>query len=67
MSHPYSQFVDDMVKLLHEARRLPLGGLLPAPAPVVAADAPKVLVFSPHPDDESIIGALPLRLRRELS
>jgi LmbE family N-acetylglucosaminyl deacetylase len=25
-----------------------------------------VLVFSPHPDDESIIGALPLRLRREL-
>jgi LmbE family N-acetylglucosaminyl deacetylase len=67
MSHPYNQFIDDMARLLHEARRLPLGGLLPAPAPVVAADAPKVLVFSPHPDDESIIGALPLRLRRELS
>ena len=63
MSHPYNQFIDSMVKLLHEARRLPLGGLTPAPTRVVAADAPKVLVFSPHPDDESIIGALPLRLR----
>ena len=27
--------------------------------------APKVLVFSPHPDDECIIGGLPLRLLRE--
>jgi hypothetical protein len=63
MSHPYNQFIDGMARLLYEARRLPLGGLPPAPTPVVAADAPRVLVFSPHPDDESIIGALPLRLR----
>ena len=29
-------------------------------------DAPRTLIFSPHPDDEVIIGALPLRLLREL-
>ena len=27
--------------------------------------APRVLVFAPHPDDECIVGALPLRLRQE--
>ena len=67
MSNPFNQFIDGMARLLHEARRLPLGGLSPTPAPVVTADAPNVLVFSPHPDDESIIGALPLRMRRELA
>jgi LmbE family N-acetylglucosaminyl deacetylase len=30
-----------------------------------SADVPNVLIFSPHPDDECIIGALPLRLLRE--
>jgi N-acetylglucosamine malate deacetylase 1 len=30
-----------------------------------AAGAPKILICSPHPDDEALIGALPLRLRRE--
>ena len=35
------------------------------PRPALAANAPKVLIFSPHPDDECIIGALPLRLLRE--
>jgi LmbE family N-acetylglucosaminyl deacetylase len=33
----------------------------------VAADAPKALIFAPHPDDEVIIGGLPLRLMRELN
>ena len=31
----------------------------------VPADAPRALIFSPHPDDEVIIGGLPLRLMRE--
>jgi len=31
-----------------------------------SADAPRALIFSPHPDDEVIIGGLPLRLMREL-
>ena len=33
----------------------------PAPAHL-PADAPRALIFSPHPDDECIIGGLPLRL-----
>lgn len=40
------------------------GRTLPA-RPEPAKDAPVVLLFSPHPDDECITGALPLRLMRE--
>lgn len=65
MSHPYHQFVNDFVSLLDEARRLPLGELPPAGAPRVQDNAPRVLVFAPHPDDEAINGGLALRLRRE--
>jgi LmbE family N-acetylglucosaminyl deacetylase len=36
----------------------------PAPSPSVGA-AGHVLVVAPHPDDECIVGALPLRLRQE--
>jgi len=37
-----------------------------APAPVLQAQAPAhCLIFAPHPDDECIVGALPLRLRQE--
>jgi LmbE family N-acetylglucosaminyl deacetylase len=32
---------------------------------VLPADAPRALIFSPHPDDECIIGGLGLRLLRE--
>ncbi|KPC50805.1 PIG-L deacetylase family protein [Amantichitinum ursilacus] len=41
-----------------------LDGLQPH-ADTSAANAPVVLIFAPHPDDECIIGALPLRLGRE--
>ena len=43
--------------------------VLPAPSPDPAKsvqakpDAPVCLVFSPHPDDEALVGGLPLRLR----
>jgi len=33
--------------------------------PKVPANAPKALIFSPHPDDECIVGGLALRLLRE--
>ena len=36
---------------------------VPANLPVPAADAPVCMVFSPHPDDEAVSGALPYRLR----
>jgi LmbE family N-acetylglucosaminyl deacetylase len=69
MSHvatnPFHHYAAEAARLAREGRALPLGGLAPAPRPTVAADAPRVLLFAPHPDDECIIGALPLRLLRE--
>ena len=65
MNHPYNQFVSDFVNLLEDARRMPLGELPPAPAARIQDNAPRVLVFAPHPDDEAIVGGLALRLRRE--
>ncbi len=67
MTHAYCAYVEQISRLLDEARAIPLGGLLPLAQPRVSGDAPTVLVFAPHPDDECIIGALPLRIRRELA
>jgi len=43
---------------------LPDAAKLPAPAGL-PKDGPVVMIFSPHPDDEVLIGGWPLRLRRE--
>ncbi|HEV2763146.1 MAG TPA: PIG-L family deacetylase, partial [Pyrinomonadaceae bacterium] len=64
--NPYSRFVSEIVRTLKEGETLPLGGLPPAALPEIPSDAPRALVFAPHPDDECIIGGLPLRLLREL-
>ncbi|MFM7101238.1 MAG: PIG-L deacetylase family protein [Verrucomicrobiota bacterium] len=61
----YREFVETYARLYREGRQLPLGGFPPAPRPDPAPGAPRVLIFSPHPDDECIIGGLPLRLMRE--
>lgn len=61
----YRTFVDGFATLLREGEFLPLGGLTPLRRPFVPPDAPRVLLFSPHPDDEVIVGGLPLRLLRE--
>lgn len=63
--NPYRSFVSDIARLQREARGLPLGGFPPAPRPALPPDAPAALVFAPHPDDECIIGGLPLRLLRQ--
>ena len=62
---PYHPFVSSLSQLCADAGRLPLGGFAPAPRPNLAPTAPRVLIFSPHPDDECIIGGLALRLMRE--
>lgn len=64
--NPYQRFVSELAGLMAEGKAMPLGGLPPRPRPPTKDDAPKVLLFSPHPDDEVIIGGLPLRLAREL-
>lgn len=61
----YQEFVGQYARLLREGKRLQMGGFAPAKQVQAPAGAPKVLIFSPHPDDECIIGALPLRLLRE--
>lgn len=63
--NPYAHLVAEYARFAREGKGYPLGGLAPATNPPVAAEAPTALIFSPHPDDECIIGALPLRLRRE--
>lgn len=65
MTHPYTHFVARFEGLLKEARTTPWGVFPAAARPDLQPDAPLAMVFSPHPDDESIVGALPLRLLRE--
>ena len=63
--NPYHTLVHNYAELLHTARRAPFGGFAPLDRPKTDADSPRALIFSPHPDDECIIGALPLRIMRE--
>ena len=63
--NPYRHFVSETARLVSGGKNLPLGGLPPSPRPEISPDAPRVLIFSPHPDDECVVGALPLRLLRE--
>ena len=62
----YQDFVQAFTTALEKGKQLPLGGIPPLPHPSLPGDAKKVLLFSPHPDDEVIVGGLALRLRREL-
>jgi len=63
--NPYHHFISEYARFAQEGRAYPLGQFAPFPRPATAPNAPKVLVFSPHPDDEVIIGGLALRLLRE--
>ena len=63
--HPYRKFVDEYERLYREGKKIQLGAFEETAKPQIAADAPAALIFSPHPDDECIIGALPLRLLRQ--
>src|SRR4051812_17391461 len=63
--NPYLNFVSVLGKATKEARSFPLGGFTTCPKIGTAPDAPKVLFFAPHPDDETIQGGLALRLLRE--
>jgi LmbE family N-acetylglucosaminyl deacetylase len=63
--NPYHSIVHQYAELLHNGKRAPFGGFAPLERPKVDQDSPRALIFSPHPDDECIIGALPLRIMRE--
>lgn len=62
---PYLHYVSSLAALARDGKQFPLGGFAMPAHPPVAADAPTALIFSPHPDDECIIGGLALRLQRQ--
>ena len=63
--NPYHRYVSELARLVREGRRFPLGGFPVTARSPIAASAPRALIFSPHPDDECIIGGLAIRLMRE--
>jgi LmbE family N-acetylglucosaminyl deacetylase len=63
--HPYRDFVDQYERLYRNGKGIPMGGFSPVERATIGPNAPSSLIFSPHPDDECIIGALPLRLLRQ--
>ena len=63
--NPYHKFVYSFAKLFTEGKSLPLGGIPPHHQPTPPSNASVALIFSPHPDDECIVGGLALRLSRE--
>lgn len=65
MNNPYVKYVSEYASILKKGRRMPLGGFSHAGHSAIPENAPKALLLSPHPDDECITGALPLRLLRE--
>ncbi len=65
-TNPFQKYVSAQARLFQRGTRLPLGRPQKSPRRLRVADrAPKVLIFSPHPDDECIVGGLALRLLRE--
>ena len=62
---PYHQLISEYARLLKEGRSYPLGTFKPAPRREIPPNAPKVLFFAPHPDDECIVGAILMRLMRQ--
>lgn len=61
----YHDFIDTLTNAIAEAKKLPLAAARSRAQPALPEKTPRVAIFSPHPDDECIIGALPLRLLRQ--
>ena len=63
--NPYQEFVRAFVRLADDGKKLPLGKIQPPKKNRANLKASVAMIFSPHPDDECIIGGLALRLARE--
>jgi LmbE family N-acetylglucosaminyl deacetylase len=63
--NPFQKFVAEHKRLFQRGKKLARGGFKKSARVKISPVAPKALIFSPHPDDECITGALALRLLRE--
>ena len=63
--NPYLNYAQSAQALLKHGESLPYGGFPSPPKRDIKEGAPIALILSPHPDDECIIGGLPLRLLKE--
>ena len=63
------RYVEETIKILDAGEKIPVGpSSVPLVAPATTAPSTKpvkLALCAPHPDDEALIGALPLRLRLE--
>lgn len=63
--NPFQKFVTESARVFQGGKKLPRGSSKKRVRPKIFTTAPTALLFSPHPDDECITGALALRLLRE--
>jgi LmbE family N-acetylglucosaminyl deacetylase len=61
---PFKKFVSEQARLFESGKKLSQPRFKTF-ARKISRKAPRVLIFSPHPDDEAIVGGLALRLLRE--
>ena len=54
--NPYHNFVSSFAQLVTAGKSLPLGGIPPHHKPKPLPNVPAAIIFSPHPDDECLIG-----------
>lgn len=63
--NPYLSYIKSFASVFEKGKDLPLGAITTPPPKQTNQSAPKVVILSPHPDDECVMGALALRLMRE--
>ena len=64
-NNPFLEMVSGYAQAFKDGKKIP-NGIYEAPSrPSISDVAPRALIFSPHPDDECIIGGLALRLLKE--
>jgi N-acetylglucosamine malate deacetylase 1 len=63
----YYEYVDAMERAMRDAEKIPPASVKPCRTTEVRAASPlnPVLIISPHPDDEMLVGALALRFKKQ--
>jgi len=63
----YLEYVDAVERTMRDAAKIPFPADQPRGKPDATPDAsrPPVLIVSPHPDDEMLVGALALRFKKQ--